>query len=345
MRITTNMMRRNYENSLQSSLSKQTQARTQVETGRNFMQSYEEPLSAARAVLLEHRFARNADYQAAVSNTMDWQDSQEAVVMQLSDIAEEVAKKYAMESLNDTNSSVRTEYASLFREMQRSMVQSLNAKFGNAFVMAGNGSDNNEAPFGITDTGDVTYRGLSLSDPAVLTELETMAQESSFIDFGIGLEFEPEFLADGVTPNPNAGEVISSTAFDASMPGIEVVGYGHDAAGVTNNMILLLGEMADVLEDPVFDRSEYEMLWEKFTGKADDMRITFTEIGTKSKFMETTLSNLEDEELAIIEQFDNTVNIDEAKAIMNFSYSQYIYNATLKMGTNILSPSLLDFIQ
>ncbi len=345
MRITTNMMRRNYENSLQSSLLKQTQARNQVETGRKFMSSYEEPLSAARAVLLENRFARNADYQASVSNTMDWQDTQEDVIMQLNDIAEEIAKKYGMEALNDTNSSVRTEYAATFREMQRSMVQSLNAKFGNAYVMAGGGSEGNEAPFELTDTGDVLYRGLSLSDPASQAALDEMAAETSFIDFGIGLEFEPEFLADGVTPNPNAGAVVASTAFDASMPGINVVGYGHDANGVTNNMILIMGEMADILEDPNFNRGEYEMLWEKYTAKADELRVTFTEIGTKSKFMETTLSNLESEELNIIEQFDTTVNIDEAEAILNFSYSQYLYNATLKIGTSILSPSLLDFVQ
>ena len=39
------------------------------------------------------------------------------------------------------------------------------------------------------------------------------------------------------------------------------------------------------------------------------------------------------------------MGVEAAKAITDYSYAQYVYNAALKVGTSILSPSLLDFMK
>ena len=44
-------------------------------------------------------------------------------------------------------------------------------------------------------------------------------------------------------------------------------------------------------------------------------------------------------------QLDNVVNIDMADAITQYSWAQYAYNAALKVGTSILSPSFIDFMK
>lgn len=334
MRITTNMIRRNYQNNLNASLSGLEKARKQAETGRRFSYSYEDPSAAAKGRILETRYARNNDYLNAVKDTQKWQDTQEDVVTQLSSILKEVNKNYGVEALTDSNAAVRETYAATFREMQKSMVHTLNTKYGNVYAMAG--TDGMNAPFALTDDGRITYRGRDVddvSDPDNVAALDAMAKEHSYVDLGFGLSFDAN------------GAVIPSSAFDAAFPGIKAVGYGRDSEGKSNNIMVLIGQMANELEADNFDKEKYKELWTKLDESANKLQDSLTEIGTKSKLLESTESRLENEKLNITKQYDGAVNINEAEALTNFSYAQYIYNVALKIGTSILSPSLLDFMK
>ncbi len=333
MRITTNMMRQTYQTSLNNTMNSLDLARRQSETGRAFSQSYMDPSAASKAVTLENRYARNNDYIEAVEDTMKWQDVQENVLMQINDMAKEVDKNYSMEALNDTNGEGRSTYANIFRELQQSMIQSLNTKYGNAYVMAG--ADAESAPFELLADGTVTYRDIDVSsaDAGDMATLTGMEAETAYVDFGFGLEFDA------------TGAIVPSSAFDSALPGISVIGHGVDADGDPQNMIALLGEMANVLDQEPFDSEGYERLWTKFGDGADKIVTELAKIGTKSTLMDSTLSRLETENDNIIEQFDGAVNIEQSEAILNFTYQNYVYNMSLRIGTQILTPSLLDFLQ
>ncbi len=330
MRITTNMIRNSYTSNLQSTLGGLDKSRYQVETGRRFEDSYMDPAAAHQGSILENRYARNADYIEATKSTMNWQDTQEDVISQINSIATEVDKKYSVEAASDTNSTNRELYASQLREMQKSMVNILNVKYGNTFVMAGNDATN--PPFELTENGSVLYRGLNVDDPANQAVMEELANEAAFVDLGFGMTIIN-------------GEVVPSSAFNSAIPGVSVVGYGQDADGVSNNMLVLMEQMANQLDSPSFNREEYEKLWMKFSDMAGNVRSELTEVGTKSQLLESTLERLEYEELSIIQSFENEINIDEAEAITNFTYANYVYSAALKVGNSILTPSLLDFLQ
>lgn len=331
MRITTNMTRRNYQNNLNSSLTGLEQARRQAETGRRFSNSFEDPSAAARAKILENRYARNEDYLNAVDNTMKWQDTQEDVITQLGKITQEVDENYLPTALTGTSAAQRDTFAATLRAMQKSMVNALNTKYGNAYAMAG--VDGQNPPFELTEDGKVLYRGLDVDDPANADVMEQLSKEHAYIDLGFGLTFEN-------------GEVVSSSAFDSSLPGIKVVGFGQDPdSGQNRNLISLMGEMADILDADTFDSDSYEKLWTQFSKGTSDMQNCLTEVGTKSQLLTATKERLENEKLNITTQFDSAVNINEAEALMNFSYAQYVYNVALKIGTSLLSPSLLDFMK
>lgn len=307
------------------------QSRKQVETGRRFSKSYEDPSAAARGSILETRLARNADYTNTVKSTQKWQDSQEETIMQLSSMAEQIDKNYSVTALNAPSGETgRSAYAQNLRSLQQSMVITLNAKFGNAYVMAG--SDGGNAPFELNSDGKLLYRGLDVNDPANEAVMRELSQETAFVDLGYGLTF-------------SGGEVVTSSAFNSAFPGINLVGYGQTADGTSKNLIVLAGQMADLLDADVFDSKAYEKLWTQFDQGSNNLRDQLTEIGTKSQLLDSTLNRLENEKLNIIEQYDSDVNINEAEAIMNYSWSQYIYNAALKIGTSIFSQSLLDFLQ
>lgn len=333
MRVTTNMVMRNYQNHLYDTMGGLESSRTQVETQRRFSSSYEDPASAARASVLERRYARNADYQDNVLNTMKWQDTQEDAVTQINKIATTISKDYSISAITDTSGKDgRETYAKGLRELQNTMVQILNTKYGDSFVLAGNGGSE-EAPFSLSQDGKtLLYRGVDVNDPAMSDVLSELSEEKAYVDLGFGMSYDAN------------GELISTSAFNYSIPGINVVGYGQTEDGTAKNIIVLAGQMAEVLEADNFDREAYEKLWSQFQESATGVRDTVTAIGTKTELLTNTQSRLEAEEISIQEQYNNEVGIDSAKAIMNYSWASYAYNSALKVGTSIITPSLLDFI-
>ena len=110
-------------------------------------------------------------------------------------------------------------------------------------------------------------------------------------------------------------------------------------------MILLAGEIADSLEKEPFDQAEFENLLNTFDAERNTVLEQVTTLGTKSQFLTSTKDRLETDKLNLSTQLDSVVNIDMADAITQYSWAQYAYNAALKVGTNILSPSFIDFMK
>ena len=333
MRITTNMIMRNYQNNLYGTLGGLDSSRKQVETGMRISNAYEDPSAAARAAILERRYARNSEYTTNIENTQDWLTEQESVVYEIGQLASTVADNYSVAAVTDTAGDIgRETYAEGLRNIQKSMVQTLNTKYSNSFVMGGNGGTQ-EAPFELSEDGKtLLYRGVDVNDPANQAILDELAQETSYVDVGFGLEFDA------------AGNIVSSSAFDAALPGINVVGYGQTDDGTSKNLILLAGQMAEVLEADEFDRDAYSKLWDQFRESSTPAQDTLTELGTKSELLETTQSRLKNEKINIQAQYNNEVGIKPAEAITNMAWAQYAYSSALKVGTSIIGPSLLDFL-
>lgn len=371
MRITTNMLRRNYTNNLMDNIGGLERARQQVETGRRFQWSYEDPSAAAKGMILERRNARNTDYINTVKNTQKWIDSQSDILNELSGYANQIDESEFMSALNDpTGTDGRTAYAQNLRALQESLVHALNTQYGDTFIMAG--TDGRNVPFDLKD-GTLTYQGKDVNDAEVM---EKLTQQTQYVDIGFGMSFYPD-------THPDAGDIIPSSAFDMSFPGIMAVGYGTtnvkvydspkndvdgDADGdgqldgqpdgviddndsadkyrtLSNNIIVLAGQMADVLEKEPLDRDLCNAMWNQFKAGREELQNQFARVGTKAQLLENTLSRLEMESQNIKEQYQDAIGIDPALAITNESYAKYSYDAALKIGTSLLGNSLLDFWQ
>lgn len=214
MRITTNMMRRNYTNSLMGNIGGLEKARRQVETGRRFESSYEDPSAAAKGMILERRNARNADYTNTVKTGQKWIDGQSDVLNELSKYANQIDESEFTAAMNDPTGKVgRTAYAQNLRELQKSMVKALNTQYGDTFLMAG--TDGRNVPFDLKDDGTLTYQGKDVNDAEAMKEL---ANQNLYVDIGFGLTFYSE--------GDQAGDIVPSSAFDMAFPGILAVGYG-----------------------------------------------------------------------------------------------------------------------
>ncbi len=346
MRITTNAILRNYNKNLSTSMKNLDTMRNRVMTQRKYMSTAEDPSSALRATALERKYAKNNDYLDTVDDIQSHQNAQEDSAMQISNIALVLAKQYGIEGMNGTNHSKETRqtYADAWRGAQQSMLLSLNATYGDEYVFGG--SDAKNVPFTLEDGVDgngnkiqiLKYRGEDVTngDPKILEEL---SKDSHFIDLGFGLGVE-----DVANPPDGQYNIDPATAFNTSLPGINLVGYGQDADKDPKNMVLLAGMVADELEKEPFDYDRYKELVGKFENGRNDLLSQVTILGTQTEFLTTTKERLENNKIQIAEDYDNVVNVDMAEAIMDFSWAQYVYNASLKVGNNILTPSFIDFM-
>ena len=140
-------------------------------------------------------------------------------------------------------------------------------------------------------------------------------------------------------------QVVSSSAFNLSLPGINAVGYGVDDKGMSNNIVVMAGKLADALEAETFDADHYRDLMVKFDTLNTSLSNQVTEIGVKSEFLTTTKDRLDNAEISIQQQMSSVEGVDMAEAITNYSWDQYAYNAALKVGTSILSSSFIDFMR
>ena len=360
MRITTNAILRNYKSNLATSMSNLDVARTQVMTQRKFNSTMEDPSSALRAAVLNRKYARNEDFLNLVKDVQSYQDAQEDAAMQINNISLNLSKHYGIEALNGTNGSIETRktYAEAWRGAQESILLSLNASYEEKYVFAG--SDGMNPPFRMTTdaAGEqvLLYRNVDVStgklydengldnnadntDAACAKRLEALSKDSSFVDLGFGLT-----LNSTSTAASSAVNVDASSAFNISLPGINLVGYGEYDDGTPKNMLLLIGEIANTLEQPDFDYDKYKDLLGKFDERRSDVLKHVTTLGTNTEFLTTTADRLQTNEINLTQQIDNVVNVDMAEAIMNFSWAQYAYNSALKVGNNILTPSFIDFM-
>lgn len=337
MRITTNAILRNYNKNLSTSMKNLDTMRNRVMTQRKFAATSEDPSSALRATTLERRYSQNEDYLNTVKDIQSHQNAQEDSAMQISNIALVLAKQYGIEGMNGTNHTKETRqtYADAWRGAQQSMLLSLNATYGGEYVFGG--SDAKTTPFTLTEENGkqvLKYRGVDVTDGDSYA-LDQLSKDSHYIDLGFGLDVSGNVQYD----------IDSASAFNTSLPGINLVGYGKDEDGESKNMIILAGKIADLLEADDFNYEEYAKLVGKFEDGRNDLLSGVTILGTQTEFLTTTEERLENNKIQIAQDYDNVVNVDMAEAIMDFSWAQYVYNASLKVGNNILTPSFIDYMR
>ncbi len=336
MRITTSAIIRNYKNNLSTTINTLNNSRTKVMTQRSFNSVAENPGAAARASQLHRKYYKNQDNLSMLNDVQSRQDGQEDSMRQINDMLKTINKDYGIQAMNGTNQTLETRqgYASALKEFQKSMVLSLNSTYEDTFLFAG--SDGKNPPFVLSEDGTLTYRNINVNAANGTPdheELDKLSAEKLYVDLGLGLSLDEN------------NEVVPSSAFNMSLPGINAVGYGQDNDGMSNNVIVLTGQMADLLSAETFDAQEYQKLSSKFEKVSTGILNQITELGVKSEFLTTTKDRLENTDISLQEQMQNVEGIDLAKALTDYSWNQYAYNAALKVGTSILSASFIDFMK
>lgn len=346
-RITTNMMMNTYNYNLMTSTNQMNAASEKVQTGRNFNSYAEDPTSATLAYSMRRDLWRNAN---ALQNTENMQAKIQVAWTAAGTVVDSYgldAKASILAGVTGTSGAGRSVLGIELQETAKSMVNTLNAKYGDQFVFAGD--DGMNAPFSWNETtGNLEYRGVNVnaspgtSDYYKLLEM-TGDNEKNYVDVGIGLSY---------TEGSNS-QIIDATAFNSAFSGLDFMGFGTDEDGDPLNMISLVKEIGDIFARCNDDSGEYhsvedevraEQLMDKFEAALNYSIGEYVELDAKQEFLNANEDVLIDTQDNLNEQINSIEDVDPAEAIMEMSYQQYCYSAALKIGTQILSQSLLDYM-
>ena len=82
----------------------------------------------------------------------------------------------------------------------------------------------------------------------------------------------------------------------------------------------------------------------KLETASSEFKTEFTNMAAGTTKLQTNLKLLEDQHYNLQEQYAELEDVNAADAITSFIWAQYCYNAALKVGNNILSETLMDYL-
>ncbi len=321
MRLTNKLISGNYLKTLNRSLSDLNEISEKVAAQRKFMSVSEDPAGAMKAFQIRKSLSRNAMYKSNLSTVQGLLDEAENTISIINDVAKEAVAAVMQGETGTSDSTVRITIAGTLRGYQTTIMNAANGKYSDDYIFGGEATDS--MPFTLDADGNLLYKGQNVNTG-------TFEKEYKYVDIGIGLNFKGD------------GSVSPDSAMNIAFSGAELLGTGVDADGITNNLYNLLGELADKFEKN--DLTDIEKYSKKLSELADNVRLQYVGIGEKSDFITYINDRLSRQKLTDSKkQYALEVLSIEEGALM-YSEQENVYNACLQMGTKILQPSLLDYL-
>ncbi|MFI3250230.1 MAG: hypothetical protein R3Y07_04645 [Eubacteriales bacterium] len=345
-RVTTGMTLNTYRYNLMKTTNQLVNAQDTVTSGRKFSSYADDPGGATQAFGLRRDLYRTSSYISNTTFTIQKFQTSWTAMGTVVDKLGLTAKDAIEVGLNEPTGSGIQPLGVVLQETAESMVQTLNLKYGDHYCF--NGNDGLNAPFTWDEeSGNLLYRGVNVNaepgteDYAKLVSMSGQ-NEQNFIDIGVGLE-----------ESAGTNDLIESTAFNNSISGIDFLGFGVDEDGDPLNLVSIVKQIGDIYaaSDPNSgeiepeDRETVERLFDKFNASLAASTSEYVELDAKQEYLLANESRLTESADLINEQIASIENEDPAAAILNLSWQQYVYNATLSIGTQLLGQSLIDYMR
>ena len=166
-------------------------------------------------------------------------------------------------------------------------------------------------------------------------KLQSMANETTYIDVGLGMKERDDKLIPG-------------SAFNSAVSGLSFLGFGKD-----ENLVMVVKELGEIFSASDPDNGAYaspedekraDELLDRLQEGVRYAQDRHTQLSADAKYLKTNLEQLKLNKSELDSQIVDTEDMDMAEAITNMNWAQYCYNAALRIGTNLLSQSLIDYM-
>ena len=342
MRVADRAIARNYMKYLNSSRKKYQDTNERIASGNRFIKLSDD-VSAGSRVLRTRMDRYKAEKQLENIKEAGYElRVTEDNMMSMNWVLTTVHENKVVKALNDpTAPDGQRIIAGEIRSLMGEFLQYANAAYGNMFSYGATNAY--KEPLTVDpSTGKLLFNGVDVD--AIVQDADTgklmyhdgsgmkevPMNEEIYFDIGLGIKMT------GSQVNP-------ATAFQLSYSGPEVLGFGIDENGVSNNLYNCMYEIQKNLED--FDREEVEKWNTKLRALMDTFRVNLTDIGVKTNFLDAMDTRLTSSIDTSTEKIQNLMGVDDAEEATNQMMNDYVLKAVLQMGSRVLPLSLMDFIR
>jgi len=312
MRVTNNMLLSNYLRNISSNLGTVGKMQQQMASGKRITKISDDPIGAISSMQVRVKLYKSEQYQKNVNKALTWLDETESSVMELNEVIKTAYETVVGQSTDTMDEEERTAAAQLIKQLRDHVVTIGNARSNDKYIFGGYNVSN--APFEADGSGNIIYNGLDMTDGANAAALDAMEQDS--IRYGVGFNI----------------------TMDVSTTGVELLGTGDD------NIYTILDDLYNALES-----NESNDGLTGFTTKLQDSQNNVlsiaAEIGGKVNRLELIQNRFEEDILTYTDRKSKIEDVDQAEAIMNYKMAQSVYEASLQIGSQIIQPSLVNFLK
>lgn len=343
MRITQSMMTRNYLKGLNNSMSNMAKSTQKINSGKKFSRISENVSAGAKELRVTDQLRETEQYKSTIQNASNELNSAESNIRSVVEVLGQVEEK-TLKAMNSATLSAddRLTISREINNLKDQILKTVNAQFGDNYLFSG--TNNASAPFTIDTNGDVLYNG-SRVDGIVKNADGTYSDENGvpvplndkrYLDIGLGMTLKGD------------KEVDPTTAFDISFSGLEILGFGMADNGMPKNVVSMLTELSSRIypegNGGTFSGDELGEGLSTLKEQRNFALLSVTELGTRTNFLENTLTRLEEDELNLKATRSSLIETNPADEITQQKMFEFSWNAMLKMGSRIIPPSLMDFI-
>lgn len=341
MRITHNMMTRNYMSSINNNLKNLKGSNEKLSSQRAFNQASENVSGADRALRVRRLIRDNEEAVGTIKDLNAQYAAAENSIRAINDIMTTVTDD-AIRGMNGTmDATDREKLAREIENLQDHVFQTMNAKFGDRSIFAASGNDTGSNPFTTDANGRLLYNGQDVDNMVpdangkpTLGGAPIDFNGRNYVDVGLGFTVN----GDGVS-----GVLDTRTAVPNTFSGVDTFGFGVDVNGNPKNIYSLLGKMANDLREGNPDTIATTL---DATKEAQSrLLVQLTDVGNMSKFVNQTAERLESDTLNLKEVQNRIEAVPLEKEMMNNKEMEMSWMVTLQLGGKILPPSIFDFLR
>ena len=384
MRVTNSSYYRNFTNSINDVHGRLNKSMNKVSSGKAYEKASDNPLAYYEGKKIDNQYQDTLSKLGLITNVKNRLYQQELGARSIQNRLSEAKKKieYVRSDSNNSDMQIVQTVRDDLLQKQQSMVNDLNAQYQNNYIFGG--SDTTTPPFTLSADGreltfdhtfagddsatkmvmtltqqaDGTYQyefsGTKGNPPANMDSDETLdnivkaMRETGYMDVGYGNISEPDTLLDTNTGGLNLITGLSAGAMNAmsdSQAKDEVI------KRLNNSPVALVGKAVIASDNYIGGGSREDFssalgtVMDTMTDTEHSVSTVYSDLGNKYSLLESTEEKLTTIKLALTEQYKTKLGADPYEAITEmFSYQQS-YNAALRVGSNMMSSSLFDFVK
>jgi flagellar hook-associated protein 3 FlgL len=315
MRVTNNMVSDRVLADLQARYTAMADTQLQISTGRRVNQPSDDPTAAAQERLRLSELSGIKGSQSSVASAQTALNASESSLEGIRSLLSRANELALRGATGSTSQDDRNAIANEIDQIIKSAKDSMNTKVGDAYIFAGTKSDT--APYG-DGTGDA-YQG----DGGALLR-----------DGGAGvlLQTNPSFVPVG------GGASVPLTA-DAILGNGSAAGDGRVLDALTQLSAHLRGGTTADLQ--AIQSTDLQAI------KANQTALSsaISAIGAMSNRATAAADRLLELEDTAKQTIDDLIGVDTVKALTDYTAQSAAYQASLKVGAQIIQPSLLQFLR